>query len=68
MAALKASLKPVATVKRDGKWQNIDAPLLVPGDMVLLAAGSAVPADCRVRGWVGMQSLLTAGGWVCCLC
>jgi magnesium-transporting ATPase (P-type) len=48
VAALKASLKPIATVKRDGKWQNIDAPLLVPGDLVLLAAGSAVPADCRV--------------------
>lgn len=46
VAALKASLKPTATVKRDGKWQNIDAVQLVPGDMVLLASGSNVPADC----------------------
>ncbi len=49
VAALKKSLKPVATVKRDGKFINIDAALLVPGDLVLLASGSAVPADCRVN-------------------
>jgi hypothetical protein len=49
VAALKASLKPIATAKRDGKWQKIDAGELVPGDMVLLAAGSAVPADCIVN-------------------
>eukprot|EP00960_Hanusia_phi_P066364 766384-Hanusia_phi.AAC.6 len=46
VAALKASLKPRATCKRNGQWQDIDATLLVPGDLVLLAAGSAVPADC----------------------
>ena len=49
VAALKASLKPTATVKRDGKWQQIDASYLVPGDLVLLASGSAVPADCVVN-------------------
>jgi H+-transporting ATPase len=49
VAALKASLKPTATVKRDGKWQNINATLVVPGDLVLLACGSAVPADCRIN-------------------
>ena len=46
--ALKASLKPQATVCRDGKWQSIDAALLVPGDLVLLGSGSHIPADCRV--------------------
>ena len=49
VAALKKSLKPSATVKRDGKFSNIDAALVVPGDLVLLASGSAVPADCRVN-------------------
>ena len=49
VAALKASLKPEATVFRDGKFKTMDAGLLVPGDMVLLASGSAVPADCRVN-------------------
>ena len=47
VAALKASLKPEATVKRGGKWLNISATLVVPGDLCLLAAGSAIPADCR---------------------
>jgi len=46
---LKSSLKPNATVKRDGEWQVINAALLVPGDMILLASGSAIPADCRVN-------------------
>eukprot|EP01040_Poterioochromonas_malhamensis_P015735 gene15735-17668_t len=49
VAALKKSLKPLATVKRNGKWQNIDAGEVVPGDLVLLAAGSAIPADCLVN-------------------
>jgi magnesium-transporting ATPase (P-type) len=49
IAALKSSLKPTATCMRDGTWNVIDAALLVPGDTVLLASGSAVPADCRVN-------------------
>ena len=49
VAALKNSLKPEATVKRDGKMIKMDATLVVPGDCVLLASGSAVPADCRLN-------------------
>ena len=49
VAALKNSMKPSATCKRDGKWGTIDATLLVPGDLVLLASGSAIPADCRLN-------------------
>lgn len=49
VAALKASLKPEATAKRNGKWIKMDASQLVPGDLVLLASGSAIPADCRVN-------------------
>ena len=49
VAALKASLKPEATVKRDDKWRAIDASLLVPGDLVMLSPGSAIPADCRTN-------------------
>jgi magnesium-transporting ATPase (P-type) len=49
VAALKSSLKPTATCKRDGRFQVLDASLLVPGDTVLLASGSAVPADCRIN-------------------
>jgi H+-transporting ATPase len=49
VAALKKSLKPEATVKRNGKWSSMEAALLVPGDLILLACGAAVPADCRVN-------------------
>ena len=49
MRALKASLRPQTTARRDGVWQTLDAAGLVPGDLVLLASGSHVPADCRVR-------------------
>lgn len=49
VAALKASLKPAATCKRDGTWKVIDAATLVPGDLVQLNAGGAVPADCIVN-------------------
>jgi H+-transporting ATPase len=49
VAALKASLRPEATVKRDGQWMAIDSSMLVPGDLVLLATGSAIPADCRLN-------------------
>jgi len=49
-AALKASLKPTAIVMRDGKWNHgFDARFLVPGDLIELAAGDAVPADCMVN-------------------
>ena len=50
VAALKASLKPRATAKREGVWATMDAAELVPGDIVKIAAGSAVPADCVIRG------------------
>eukprot|EP00611_Tribonema_gayanum_P032765 TRINITY_DN9910_c0_g3_i1.p4 TRINITY_DN9910_c0_g3~~TRINITY_DN9910_c0_g3_i1.p4 ORF type:complete len:109 (+),score=17.85 TRINITY_DN9910_c0_g3_i1:591-917(+) len=48
VAALKASLKPQAHCKRDGKWVTLESSLLVPGDLVLLGSGAAVPADCIV--------------------
>lgn len=42
-----------AIVRRDDRWQEIDAALLVPGDKVKLCAGagdcSVVPADCTVN-------------------
>ena len=49
VAALRKSLKPKATVKRDGVWKNTEAAEIVPGDLVLLASGAAVPADCIVN-------------------
>lgn len=49
VAELKASLKPSAQVKRDGVWKNVDAKYLVPGDLVALSLGAAVPADCSIK-------------------
>eukprot|EP01114_Cavostelium_apophysatum_P018942 TRINITY_DN5964_c0_g1_i1.p1 TRINITY_DN5964_c0_g1~~TRINITY_DN5964_c0_g1_i1.p1 ORF type:complete len:1046 (+),score=348.60 TRINITY_DN5964_c0_g1_i1:162-3299(+) len=47
IAALKNSLKPTTICMRDGKWNNqFDARQLVPGDLIELASGAAVPADC----------------------
>ena len=50
VAALKASLRPTAVVKRDGQWICISAADVVPGDLVQLNAGTTCPADCRVHG------------------
>ena len=50
VAALKApSTTLLAAVKRDGLWQDIESSLIVPGDLVKLAAGSMIPADCRLN-------------------
>ena len=48
LAALSATLATPAVVRRDGHRRAIDAALLVPGDVVLLAAGDRVPADLRL--------------------
>jgi Mg2+-importing ATPase len=45
---LKAMVSNTATVMRDGKEKEVSLKMLVPGDIVLLAAGDMVPADVRV--------------------
>ncbi len=49
IAALRQRLAPVARVLRDGKWQDLAARLLVPGDVVLVKLGNIVPADLELR-------------------
>lgn len=46
--AIRNLLAPRATVLRDGRHHEIDASLLVPGDIVLLDTGDRVPADMRL--------------------
>jgi H+-transporting ATPase len=46
--ALKNSLALKARTLRDGKWQEVDAKTLVPGDVVRLYLGDVVPADCKL--------------------
>ncbi|KAG6550051.1 hypothetical protein Mapa_008565 [Marchantia paleacea] len=47
-AALMARLAPTAKVLRDGKWTEMDASLLVPGDMISIKLGDIIPADARL--------------------
>ena len=46
--ALTSSLALKARVLRDGKWQEVDARTLVPGDVIRLYLGDVVPADCKL--------------------
>jgi len=48
MNALKSMVKATARVRRDGTETELDADQLVPGDVVILAAGGQVPADGRI--------------------
>lgn len=48
MAALRNLAVPRVRVRREGRWQEVSAPELVVGDIVLLEAGNLVPADCRL--------------------
>jgi Mg2+-importing ATPase len=47
-AKLQAMVSNTATLVRDGKEEEVPLKLLVPGDVIRLAAGDMVPADVRV--------------------
>ncbi|KAK4735328.1 hypothetical protein R3W88_009589 [Solanum pinnatisectum] len=47
-AALMARLAPKAKVLRDGKWDEEDAAVLVPGDIISIKLGDIIPADARL--------------------
>ncbi len=46
--ALGRRVQPRTTVLRDGKETEVRTPEVVPGDIVLLQAGSIIPADLRL--------------------
>lgn len=46
--ALKSIMRVMAHVRRNGGRREVDATQLVPGDIVLLESGAAVPADIRL--------------------
>ncbi len=46
--AIRKMLSPFTIVCRDGERVEVSAETLVPGDIVLLAAGDKVPADLRI--------------------
>ena len=48
--ALKKGLALKAKTLRDGKWQEIEADNLVPGDVIRIRLGDVVPADGKLIG------------------
>ena len=57
LAALAGSLAGETVAVRDGCKRRLPAHALVPGDIVLLAAGDAVPADLRLTRAHGLQAM-----------
>jgi Ca2+-transporting ATPase len=55
LEALKKMLVTTATVRRDGRAQNLDAAELVVGDVVTLQPGDRVPADGRLLASTGLE-------------
>ena len=50
IAVLKQKLARKALVLRDGKWQEVDAKEIVPGDIIKVKIGDIVPADVTLLG------------------
>lgn len=48
LEGLRTMLSLTAHVRRDGRWSEVEADTLVPGDVVRLKSGDRVPADLRV--------------------
>ncbi len=62
LAALEAYVRTETRVRRDGTEEEIDASLLIPGDVIHLRQGDRVPADGRVtfsRDFEVDESVLT---------
>jgi Ca2+-transporting ATPase len=55
LAALKRMSSPLAQVLRENRVMEIPTQELVPGDLVLLASGSKIPADARLLKGVNLQ-------------
>ncbi|MEE6178420.1 magnesium-translocating P-type ATPase [Mycobacterium sp. 050134] len=61
-AALHAGVRHNALVRRDGAYVTLDVTALVPGDVIRLSLGEAVPADVRLIEVTGLEcneSILT---------
>jgi Mg2+-importing ATPase len=48
MKQLLKMVQPTTEVLRDGRQKEIPPGEIVPGDIILLSAGSSIPADCRL--------------------
>jgi Mg2+-importing ATPase len=48
LRVLQQYITPKTRVKRDSRWHTIDSRNLVPGDIIRIETGDAVPADVRI--------------------
>lgn len=55
IAGLRKLAEPTASVRRDGRFQQIPVEQVVPGDLVLLQDGRRVPADARLIAAFGLM-------------
>jgi cation-transporting ATPase I len=55
IAALRTASAQEVLIRQNGEVRPVHADTLVPGDVVLLAAGDAVPADCRLLEAVQLE-------------
>ncbi len=55
LESIRKMLSQHAQARRDGEWTQIDAALLVPGDIVRLRSGDRVPADLRLIEATGLR-------------
>ena len=65
LATLKKILRPTTAVIRDGKRVEIEIKKLVPGDIVVLAAGDQIPADGKTHEATNLlvnEAILTGEG------
>ncbi len=61
-AALHSQMRHTAVVRRDGEFIAIDVTNVVPGDVIRLSLGEAIPADVRLIDVAGLEcneSILT---------
>lgn len=54
-AALRSSVHYTAIARRDGLFINVDVTNLVPGDVIQLSLGEAVPADVRLMETTALE-------------
>ena len=52
---LRAGVAPMASVLRDGRWQELPRREIVSGDVIRLTAGDLVPADARLLQTVDLH-------------
>lgn len=48
LEALKKGLALKSRVLRDGKWEEVDAEYIVPGDVIRVRLGDVIPADAKL--------------------